>query len=165
MIMVLILIAVASVFDVATRRIPNWLTVAAILVGLGGHTLTSQGSGIVFSSAGLAVGMVLLLPSVLLGGMGAGDLKLLAAVGALTGPMVTLKAGLFSVLIGGIIAIGVALRQGTARRALRRVVTLNLPVASPPPPDAPPRPVSVGSIPYGVAIGLGVLLCAFIERV
>ncbi len=75
----------AAITDARMHRIPNWLTVPAALLGLGYHTVSPDGMGILGSLAGFGVGFVLLLLPALLGGGGMGDVKLLAALGAWLG--------------------------------------------------------------------------------
>ncbi len=76
---------VAATLDFRTQKIPNYLTIPAAVLGLVYHTFF--GSGPLFALAGLAVGFVLLLLPFILGGGGAGDVKMLAALGAWVGPL------------------------------------------------------------------------------
>ena len=77
--------ATAAVIDSRTRRLPNWLTAPAVLLGLVFHTATGGLSGLGFSLAGLATGFGILFVLWLIGGSGGGDVKLIAAVGAWVG--------------------------------------------------------------------------------
>lgn len=76
----------ASVTDIRNHRVPNWLTFSGMVVGLASYFLTGGFGGLLFSAEGLILGFALLIPFYMAGGMGAGDVKLLAAVGALLGP-------------------------------------------------------------------------------
>lgn len=114
-----VVVAVAS--DLATRRIPNVLTFGAALAALACHAWVSGWSGVGMSLAGWLVGVMLFLPVFALGGMGAGDVKLLGAVGAWLGPAATLWVALFSSLAGGVMAIVVAVFFGYFRRALSNI--------------------------------------------
>lgn len=99
--------ALCAITDYRTRRIPNWLTVPAAILGLLFSALAPGGIGLLASLGGFAVGMVLLLLPWLLGGGGMGDVKMLAALGAWLGPVGILVAfGLGSVLAAfGMVAV------------------------------------------------------------
>ena len=111
-------------FDLRTRRIPNVLTFGAAIVALAVNVATSDSSGLLTAGAGWLLGIVLFFPFFALGGMGAGDVKLLGAIGAWLGPEAVLHVALYSALAGGPIAIVVALRSGYLRQALRNLKTL-----------------------------------------
>ncbi len=100
----LLLVVWAGWLDLRSRRIPNWLTVPALLLGLGVNTIILgwDGTKVALGGAGLALG--LLLPFVLLRGLGAGDWKLMGALGAWLGPIQTLFVLLATILIAGIVA-------------------------------------------------------------
>jgi prepilin peptidase CpaA len=97
--LVAVFMALCALIDFRTKRIPNWLTMPAAILGLIYSGLAPHGVGILWSLAGFAVGMSLLLLPWLLGGGGMGDVKMLAALGAWLGPLGILIAfGLGSVL-------------------------------------------------------------------
>ena len=95
----------ACIIDLRTRRIPNVLTFSAAAAGLVYHTALGGWDGFATASLGWVAGLLLFLPLFLLRGMGAGDVKLLAAFGALLGPQLTLVAALAAAIIGGIAAL------------------------------------------------------------
>ena len=100
---VAIFMAICAIIDYRTKRIPNWLTVPAAVLGLVYSALAPSGMGILWSLAGFAVGMSLLILPWLLGGGGMGDVKMLAALGAWLGPVGILIAfglGSFLAMIG-----------------------------------------------------------------
>lgn len=97
---------IAVVIDLHSSRIPNWLTFPTMGVALAAHTWLNGVHGILFSLAGLGTGLGLLLLVYLAGGIGAGDVKLMAAVGAMVGPYGVLSAALLSALAGGLYALG-----------------------------------------------------------
>lgn len=85
-----ILMTIAVVIDVKTRRIPNWLTVSAFVCGVLYHAVTNGWQGVGFAMGGFGVGFGILLVLWLVGGGGGGDVKLMGAVGAWVGPLCTL---------------------------------------------------------------------------
>src|SRR5450759_699561 len=109
--------SVAAFTDVRTRRIPNVLTFTAAAAGLGLHVINSGTAGAVWSAAGLGLGLLLFLPLFALGGMGAGDVKLMAALGAWLGPQDAAWTALYAAIAGGVMAIVVALARGYLRTA------------------------------------------------
>jgi len=102
----------AMAWDVRTRRIPNWLTLGAAGVALG-YALFSGGlSGLGFAVGGWLVGAALFFPLFALGGMGAGDVKLLAALGAWLGPVDAVWLAIFASIAGGAMAVVVSMYHG-----------------------------------------------------
>lgn len=93
----------ASWFDFKNFRIPNFLTFFAASAGLLLNTFI--GDGLLFSLAGVVVGLLLFLVPYALGRMGAGDVKMLAAAGAFLGPVSVIWAALWSLIAGGILAV------------------------------------------------------------
>lgn len=112
---------VACVVDVRTRRIPNFLTFGAALGGLLIQILAGGLQGALAATGGWLVGTLLFLPFFLLRGMGGGDVKLLAGIGAWLGPVDTMWLAAYSALAGGALGVVVALTHGYLRTALRNV--------------------------------------------
>lgn len=104
-----VLVLVGAALDLRSRRIPNVLTLGGSLVGLGANVAVHQAPGVVTSLTGWAVGVALLAIPFILGGMGAGDVKLLALAGAWGGPEFALYTMLFGAVVGGVIAVGALL--------------------------------------------------------
>jgi prepilin peptidase CpaA len=96
---------VATAIDMRTYRIPNLLTYPAMLIALIYHTVTNGLNGLIFSSLGLMTGMGLFSIPFFIGVMGAGDAKLMGAVGAVLGCRGVLNASLFTAVAGGIFAL------------------------------------------------------------
>ena len=114
----LVFAGAACVTDLRDGRIPNVLTFGAIGVAFAVHTFLPQGSGLAHVGFGLLVGLAVFFPFFALGGMGAGDVKLMAALGAWLGPTLALLTALYGAVAGGVLAIGVALSTGYLRTAL-----------------------------------------------
>ncbi len=113
-----ILVAIAAVFDIRFRRIPNWLVLAGIVAGCIWNVYSSGFTGLGRSAAGLGLGFALYFPLYLIRARGAGDVKLLAAVGAITGPANCLWIFLTTAIVGGIIAVVLLLFHGRLRKTL-----------------------------------------------
>jgi len=120
-VMVVLIGLAACVTDLRTRRIPNVLTFGAALAGLAFHALTSGVDGALPSAGGWLVGVLLFLPFFALGGMGGGDVKLLAALGAWLGPRETLWLVVYTGIAGGVLGVGVAVAKGYLRTAVSNV--------------------------------------------
>ena len=127
---VVIVASVAADWDVRTRTIPNRLTGPALLLGLVAHGIAGGGHGLVQGLTGAVVAGGLLLPGWLMGWMGAGDVKLMAALGAWLAYPVSVIATLASLMAGGVIALAVAVRRRALGRSLLGAARLGLWAAS-----------------------------------
>ena len=101
------LVLVAALWDFRTRRIPNLLTTTAALLGLALQVGLSGPAGAQHAAIGWLVGLAVLLLPCLLGWVGGGDIKLLAAIGALQGPYLALMAGLYGIVAGGLLSVAI----------------------------------------------------------
>jgi prepilin peptidase CpaA len=95
----------AGIFDLRYRRIPNWLNLSAITLGLGVNVVLFEVHGFLLALLGLGCSLLVYVPLYLVRGMGAGDVKLMAAVGAIVGPMNWLWIFLFTAILGGIVSL------------------------------------------------------------
>ncbi len=120
---------VAAVTDVWKYRIYNILTWPLLILGLAYHTLAAEGMGLVPSVLGVSVGFVPMALFYLSGGVGAGDVKLMAGLGAWLGPVVTLQVLFASWLAAGLYAVGVLLFNALAPESGR--VRYRLPTLAP----------------------------------
>lgn len=100
-----LLLAIALVYDIKLHRIPNWLTASGLLAGITLHYYFQDITGLVTSLAGAFAGLVLLLPFYIKQAMGAGDVKLMAAIGAILGLPLSLYAVCASLIAGGVIGV------------------------------------------------------------
>jgi prepilin peptidase CpaA len=114
----------ASVTDVRSRRIPNELTLGAAGAAFAYHAMIGGWAAAGSAGLGWLVGMALFLPFFLLRGMGGGDVKLLAAVGAWLGPRDVVYVGLYTMMAGGVLALIVALAKGYLPTLARNVWNL-----------------------------------------
>jgi prepilin peptidase CpaA len=155
-----LLAVVAGWTDFRSRRIPNWLTVPGLLLGLAMNTALGRWDGLKTSLLGAAVGLVLLLPFVLLRSLGAGDWKLAGALGAFTGPGRLVDLLLGSVFVAGVMAVCLVIYKGRTRQTIRNIghilvslVTFQLPGDR----VSLDNPDSL-KVPYGVALAFTVVL-------
>lgn len=153
----MLLLAVIS--DVITRRIPNWLILSGMAFALFYHLYTGGGAGLFFAVQGLLVGILLLIIPFAMGGMGAGDVKLLSMVGALKGSIFAFSSFLYMALWGGIIAILILLLKRRLKETLARLAfgIFMVRVAGASISDYAEKSDLSIYYPYGIAIGLGVL--------
>ena len=122
--MALAVSALACVTDLRTRRIPNPITLGGAVLAAAYALMFDGVGGLAFSAFGWVVGLVVFLPFFLLGGLGAGDVKLVACLGAWLGPTTALWTGLYAALAGGIMAILLGLATGYLGSAVRNVFEL-----------------------------------------
>ncbi len=114
-----------SLTDTIHSKIPNLFSFGLALLGLGYNAFDSGPSGLMFALGGLFLGLGLFIVPFLLGGMGAGDVKALAALGALLGPGAIFQVFLYTALFGGAMAIAHYL---TNRNLLERFATWRMAV-------------------------------------
>lgn len=157
-IILLLIMGIAIVSDLRWRTIPNWLTGPSILAGLGFHTVMNQFAGFVFSLEGAAVGLGLFVILYVCGWMGAGDVKLFAAVGSFLGPAQTISAAIIIALVGGLLALVVlGFHQGLRKTGLWLWSQVQAMVVTRSVQALTPVQNAVPKVPYAVAIGLGTI--------
>jgi prepilin peptidase CpaA len=153
---VVVLVTLAGVWDAQTGRIPNVLTYSSWGVAL--FLAISRWGDVGFREAliGFAVGFLPFFLLYLGGGLGAGDVKLMAAIGAFTGYPFVLNAMIAAVLVGGLIALLIVIWEGRFIHTLR---FLGMTVARIFRPGLEPEPIGAKTdVPFGVGICLGTML-------
>lgn len=144
-----ITVSIALVSDLRSRRIPNWLTLGGFLLGMATNLLVLGPDGLLVALSGAGLGFLLLFPFYLLRGVGAGDVKLLAAVGSLLGPQMLLAAAAYGALVGGLMSLIILARRGRLGFALHQLFVMHT------------MPTQSGAkAPYAVAIASGTYLAA-----
>jgi len=157
-----LLSGIASVTDLRSRRIPNWLTVPGLLVGVALNSFFGGWGGFKTSLLGAGLGLAVLLPFVLVRSLGAGDWKLAGALGAFTGWRLLVDLLIGSIFLAGIMAVILVIYKRRVRETMRNIghilvslVTFRLPESR----VSLDNPDSL-KVPYGVALALTVVLYA-----
>ncbi len=161
---VLVAIAVAAGgYDFVRRRIPNWITLPGLLAGLVLNAVRDQWSGLEFALLGTGVALAVYIPLYLLRAMGAGDVKLMAAIGAVVGPVNWIFIFLAAAVIGGAIAGVMVLKRHRFHDTMLNLwlllgdfVQLRAPYRTHPQLDV--RGPDSMRLPHGVAIASGALI-------
>ena len=155
------LLAIAAGWtDWRSRRIPNWLTVPGLLLGVAVNSWLGGWPGAKDSLLGAGLGLLLLLPFVLIRSLGAGDWKFAGALGASLGPQNLLTVLLLGILVNGIMAVVMVIQKKRIRqtasnmaRMLAAVFSLHLPG-----PDLTLDNPELVKVPFGVAVAIAVIL-------
>ncbi|MFT4416833.1 prepilin peptidase [Fredinandcohnia humi] len=145
---------ISFITDVRERKIYNVITFPTMLIGLIFHTITGGWDGFLYSFLGLLVGIGLLFIPYLLGGMGAGDVKLLGAIGALKGTLFVFQAFIVISIVGGLIAIVILLSKKEFGFFFKKIMfTMKFRTL-----DGIEKEDMHHAFPYGVAIVIGTIL-------
>jgi prepilin peptidase CpaA len=157
----------AGWIDYRTRRIPNWLTVTGALLGIVVQWLATGPHGVHMALEGMVLALTCLLPLVLLRAMGAGDWKLMGALGAILGPVMMLLVLAGAIILSGIMAMVIVVRAKRVKETLMNVLVLvqgflsfglrGFPDISLDNPD-------LLKLPFGVAAALATALCFLATR-
>jgi prepilin peptidase CpaA len=155
----LLLAICAGVLDWRYRRIPNWLTMSGLAVGIAVNTIVFRWPGLKAALLGALLGLGLLLPFVLIRSLGAGDWKLAGALGACLGPGQLLTVLMGTILVAGVMALFMVILKGQLKRTLLNIahllgalLSLRMPASEVSLDD----PAST-KIPFGVAMAAAVL--------
>lgn len=160
------IVILAAIQDFRVQKIPNLLTYPGMGLALLYHSVANGLDGFIMSATGLALGIGLLILPYAMGGMGAGDAKLMGAIGAVIGPRGVFTAFLFTAIAGGVYALLILLirRQETKGFFDRHVLTLKTLVLTGqfirvPASEDERKP----KLSYGIAIALGTMLYIWLE--
>ena len=159
------LAVVIAYYDVRYRRIPNVFVVATLAAGIAINAIFAGLPGIAASLAGCGLAFVLMFMLHVFGAMGAGDVKLFAAIGAVTGAGLVIPTFIVVVLTGGLLAVVSIIRAGMVMTTMHRV--LQIFVGMLPGWQMPKFAVPTDrkhTIPYGVAITMGSIISMAIFR-
>ena len=158
--LLLLMVSIAAVNDLATRRIPNRLLLAGLAGALFLHALSAEpGAALLSAFGGMLVGLAIFLPFYLVRGMAAGDVKMMAVVGFFTGPAEALQIAIITWCAGGVMALLLILLRSRVRLALVNIGHLVSGFLVPGKKLADMTlPQSAGSMPYGLAIAAGTIV-------
>src|SRR5216683_3351244 len=146
--------SLAAVVDLRSRRIPNWLTAALAVGGVLLNVWRDGVAGLWIALAGAALGLAVLLPFYAVRAIGAGDVKLLAGLGAVLGPTLLVSVAIYAALAGGLMSVILLAGSGRLLSVLHEVFVEH-------------RPPTRGgaTAPYGVAIASGMYLTLVLPSV
>jgi prepilin peptidase CpaA len=159
-ILTVVLAIAAGWTDWRSRRIPNWLTLPGLVLGIALNSAAFGWSGTRSSLLGAALGLALLLPFVLVRSLGAGDWKLVGALGACLGPHHLINVLVGTLLIAGVMALGLIVWKKRVRQTLRnlgRMLAAFFTLHLPGPELSLDNPQSL-KVPFGVAVAVAVIL-------
>jgi prepilin peptidase CpaA len=149
--------------DLRTRKIPNWLNLSGVILGIGLNTLFLQDQGLKLAVEGIALAFVIYVPLYLIRAMGAGDVKFMAAIGAFIGPENWLGVFLTTAILGGVASVGLVVARNRLELTLANLSTIaselihgRLPFHKDPSLDVHDRR-AVG-LPHGSIIAISVCL-------
>ena len=168
--LVAVVVFIAAMTDLKSRKIPNSLTLAGVLAGLASHALVSGTSGLATSAEGMLVGFGVYFALYCLRAMGAGDVKLMAAVGAIVGPEGWIAVFLASAIAGGVLALGLLIVKKRLHTTLwntaflvNELLHFRAPFQRRSQLDVKdPRALN---LPHGVAIAAGTAVCLLMAKI
>lgn len=159
----LALVLTAAVYDFRFRRIPNWLCLLGLAAGIGLNLGLGGWGGLKTAGGGFALGFGLYFLLYLIRAMGAGDVKLMGAVGSLVGAGEWLKLFVAAAVVGGVLALGMMVATGRVRRTLWNIAFIFSEFSRFRAPYLKREELDVKSsraatLPHGVAIALGSII-------
>lgn len=157
---------IGAAFDIRSRRIPNLLIGPALLGGLLLHLGLDGWRGLMTSFAAAMICGCIFLLFYLAGGMGAGDVKLMAAVASIAGLPSTPYLLILTSLAGGVMAIALALRRGQLRQTLFNIGALashHAHAGLAPHPELNIQNQGALRLPYGIAIAVGSVATLYLQ--
>ena len=161
--LVSVVLVVAAIIDGYALKVPNWLTYPMVFSGWAYSGICYGWEGLGWSLVGTVVGLALLLPAYAIGGMGAGDVKLLAGVGAWVWGTTTFYAFCVSAVVGAIIAVGMVLYHRAWRKHSDQFMYIVNEIMTVRDPEqlatiAAERKSSMLLLPYGIPIAIGTIM-------
>jgi prepilin peptidase CpaA len=163
------LACIAGIIDIRTRRIPNWLCLVGLVAGFACRFYLEGAPGLLAAAEGMGLALLIYVPLWLLRGMGAGDAKLMAALGAIAGPAHWFVLFLAASILSAIAAVVVAFRHGRAAETFmntfalaKELMSFRAPSKALPQTDF--RHEEALRIPHGAMIGGAALILAALGR-
>lgn len=161
-VLVALLVLVAGIYDIRVRRIPNWLVLPALLAGFALNTFLYGLAGLRYAALGFGLAVLIYMPLYMLRGMGAGDVKLAAALGAFVGWRNWLLIFLLTGAVGGVLALLLMALHKRFRKTLRNTAYIIWEMMRLRAPHLRSEELDVGSpraytLPHGAVIALATL--------
>ena len=157
-------LAIAGFMDLVYGKVPNSVTFPVILIGLVLSFILHGFSGLTGSIVGFLIGIIVFLPFFIVKGIGGGDLKLFAAIGALKGYLFLFQSIIFSSLIAVVISLVVLVRHGVLVKSLNKTFRFFYSLVIPGFKVEYPDKNNSYPVPYGLAIVIGTLIVFFRNR-
>jgi prepilin peptidase CpaA len=163
-ILVAVVVLAAAATDIRSRRIPNWLTLSGVIAGIAANWTISGLPGLKTSLSGLALGFGVYFVLYCLRAMGAGDVKLMAAVGAIVGPASWIAVFFATAIAGGVLALVLMIRKKRVRETLGNSLFITGELLHFRAPFERGKHLDVKNpnalrMPHGVAIAVGTVTC------
>jgi len=155
----MVLVFTAAVFDLRTRRIPNWLVGLGLVTGVGMHSFVGGTEGLWYSSKGAGVALLIYFPLFALRAMGAGDGKLMAAVGSIVGMSNWLGIFFITAVVGGVLGVVVMIARKRSSKTVANILFILRELAHFRAPHQSNQELAVGkdgalSLPHGAVIAI-----------
>ena len=163
-VLVVALMVTAAIYDIRFRRIPNWLTLPTLPLGLALNAFLYGWRGLALAGIGVGLAILIYLPLYMLRGMGGGDLKLAVGLGALVGWFEFFWIFVLAGVLGGVIAIVLLLARGRMRKTFSNTIYILWELAHLRPPyRSKSDELDIGgarayNMPHGAVLALGALL-------
>ncbi len=158
--LIIIVSGIALYFDLRWRIIPNWLTYGALFTGLLLNGVLAGGGGLISALMGMVAASAVFLPLFFMGGFGGGDVKLMAALGAIGGCQLACNILLITAITGGFLGLLQVIFKGAFRQIFHRLFLLVTWQKKALNSAAPEQQLSM---PYGLAIALGCLATVILQ--
>lgn len=161
-VLLMVVVVTAGIYDLRFRRIPNWLVLASLVLGFGLNSFMFELVGLKRAALGMGLALLIYFPLYALRAMGAGDAKLMAAVGSIVGPGNWIVLFVLTSLLGGLTALAVLLFAGRIRKTfwnvgwiISEVIHLRAPYKSSEELDV--KSSKGLRLPHGAVIALGAI--------
>jgi prepilin peptidase CpaA len=153
----------AAYIDGKQLKVPNWITFPMVLTGLLYHSVANGYAGFSASITGIGCGLLCLLPLYAIGGMGAGDVKLMAGIGAWLGWATTWNSFLVTAVVGALMAVVMVLRSGKVQHHVDQFFHIAFEIFTIRNPEklfaiAKERKPTMHLLPYGIPICIGSIM-------
>lgn len=155
-----VLSVIAGYTDWRSRRIPNWLTLPALLIGVLVNSLSRGWPGTKDSLLGAGLGLALLLPFVVIRALGPGDWKLVGALGAFLGPRQLIVVLIVTIFVNGAMALGMIVWKGRVKQSARNFLQLLAAFGT---FQMPGRELTLDNpeavkVPFGIAVAVAMVI-------